>query len=100
MKTRLENIPEAFYRVYRPQFHQWAREFRKRGPYAAIPFDWLPGENVIRDESGKPIWRGAWFEAGVERTVFGENFVIKPRTEQDVEAVMRHAHALAPHLLN
>lgn len=100
MKTRFEKIPDIFYRIYREQFHQWAREFTKRGVFAAIVFNDPPGVPLRIGEDGNPVWRGAWFEAGVEKTHVGEYFVIRPRTERDEDLVARHAHEMAPHWLS
>lgn len=101
MITVFEKIPEIFVQRYEPQFEMWAREFQKRGNYAAIVFDRTPGQPVLLGADGKPVWRGAWFEADVDRSRPEHiRVVIKPRTGHDEELVERHCRELAPWMLH
>jgi hypothetical protein len=101
MLTVFERIPDPFVQMYNSQFEQWAREFRKRGNYAAIVFDRVPGKPVLLGQDGKPVWKGAWFEAEVDRTLPQQvKVVIKPRTGHDEEMVERHCREMAPFRLN
>lgn len=101
MLTVFEKIPEIFVQRYEPQFEQWAREFSKRGNYAAIVFDRMPGRPVLLGPDGKPMWKGAWFEAEVDRSHPQEvKVVIKPRTAHDEEMVDRHCREIAPWMLH
>lgn len=101
MITVFEKIPDIFVQRYDAQFAQWAREFRTRGHYAAIVFDRMPGQGVVLGPDGEPVWRGAWFEAEVDRSrPDGVRVVIKPRTEHDVEMVERHCREIGPWMLN
>lgn len=96
MITVFEKIPDLFVEMYDPQFAQWAREFRTRGQFAAIVFDRVPGQGVILGPDGKPVWKGAWFEAEVDLSVVDRpRVVIKPRTLHDEEMVDRHCREMS-----
>lgn len=101
MITVFEKIPDLFVEMYDAQFAQWAREFRTRGTYAAIVFDRPPGAPVLLGPDGQPMWKGAWFEAEVDRSMpQNVRVVIKPRTQHDEEMIDRHCREMAPHRLN
>lgn len=97
MMTVFERIPDLFVELYDAQFATWAREFRKRGHYAAIVFDRVPGQAVLLGPDGKPMWKGAWFEAEVDLSVTDRpRVIIKPRTPHDEEMVDRHCREMSP----
>lgn len=96
MITVFEKIPDLFVEMYDAQFAQWAREFRRRGQFAAIVFDTPPGGVRLLGPDGQPVWKGAWFEAEVDRAD-PENMrvVIKPRTPHDEEMIERHCREMS-----
>lgn len=101
MLTVFEGIPDLFVALYDEQFQLWAREYRKRGAYAAIVFDRPRGTPVILGVDGEPVWHGAWLEAAVDRSQPQlPRVVIRPRTEHDAEMIERHCLEMAPHVLN
>lgn len=101
MITTFERIPEIFIELYDAQFQLWAREFKTRGPYAAIVFNRPPGTPMQMDEDGQPVWHGAWLHATVDRTLIGgPRVVIGPRTEHDRDMIERHCREMMPHVLN
>lgn len=101
MLTVFDRVPELFIELYDAQFAQWAREFRKRGQYAAIVFDLPPGVPAILGPDGDPIWRGCWLAAEVDRSQPQvPRVVIRPRTEHDAEMIERHCREMRPHRLN
>ena len=101
MMTVFEKIPDLFVEMYDAQFVTWAREFQKRGQFAAIVFDRVPGQAVLLGPDGRPAWKGAWFEAEVDRSA-PQNIrvVIKPRTPHDEEMVDRHCREMSRFRLN
>lgn len=101
MITVFERIPDLFVELYDEQFKQWAREFRKRGTYAAIVFNRVPGTPVLLGADGEPVWKGAWLEAEVDRAQPQlPRVVIRPRTDHDAEMIERHCREMRPHVLN
>jgi hypothetical protein len=100
MLTVYERIPEIFVELYDQQFQQWAREFQKRGQYAAIVFNRPRGTPVILGADGEPVWVGAWLSAEVDRSQPQlPRVIIRPRTEHDQEMIERHCREMAPHVL-
>ena len=101
MITVFEKIPDLFVEMYDAQFAQWAREFQKRGQFAAIVFDRPPGAVPLLGPDGQPIWKGAWFAAEVDRSNQQNiRVVIKPRTPHDEEMVDRHCREMSKFRLN
>lgn len=101
MITVFEKIPDLFIEMYDDQFKTWAHEFQKRGPYAAIVFNRVPGRPVILGADGEPVWKGAWLEADVDRSQPQMvRVVIKPRTEHDAEMIEKHCREMRPHVLH
>lgn len=101
MLTAFERIPDFFVELYDAQFAQWAREFRKRGQFAAIVFDLPPGTRAVLGPDGEPVWKGCWLEAEVDRSrPQMPRVVIRPRTEHDAEMIERHVREMRPHRLN
>ena len=100
MLTVFERIPDLFVELYDEQFGMWAREYRRRGRYAAIVFNRVPGQGVVLGLDGKPVWRGCWLEAELEAGRGGERrMVIKPRTDHDAEMIERHCREMSRHVL-
>ena len=98
MNTVFERIPEVFVDHYDSSFEVWAREFRKRGPECAIPFDRRPGETVLLDAGGRPIFKGAWFVAEVDRSDLERpRMVIKPKDGFNEDLIERHVQQMARH---
>ena len=101
MITIFERIPELFVSMYDEQFAMWAREFRKRGQFAAIVFNRPAGTPMLLDADGLPIWKGAWLSAEIDHSSPQmPRVVIKPRTEHDEEMILRHCVEMRPHVLN
>jgi hypothetical protein len=101
MITCFEHIPPLFVELYDEQFKLWAREFQKRGQFAAIVFNRVPGRAEILDMDGKPVWKGAWLEAEIDRSMPQlPRVIITPRTEHDAEMILRHCVEMRPHVLN
>lgn len=101
MITVFERIPPLFVELYDDQFKTWANEFRKRGQYAAIVFNRVPGSISILGPDGEPVWKGAWLAAEVDRSQpQAVRVVIKPRTEHDEEMIVKHCREMRPHVLN
>ena len=99
--TVFEKIPEIFVELYDAQFQQWAREFHRRGRFAAIVFHAVPGQKMMRDEAGEPVWKGCWLEANLEPGRGGQTrIVVKPRTDHDREMIERHVRDMAAHFLH
>jgi hypothetical protein len=101
MMTVFQDLPDLFIEMYDEQFKIWAREFKKRGQYAAIVFNRVPGRPAILGPDGEPVWKGAWLEAEVDHSMPQvPRVVIKPRTEHDAEMILRHCVEMRPHVLN
>lgn len=101
MLTVFENVPDLFVELYNRQFEQWAREFQKRGPYAAIVFNRPRGTPMQMDEHNQPVWHGAWLAAEVDRSRPQHvRVIIRPRTEHDRDMIERHCREMRPHVLN
>lgn len=101
MITVFEHIPDFFVEMYDTQFRQWAREFQKRGHYAAIVFNRPPGTRPILGPDGEPIWRGCWLEAEIDTSnVQNVRVVIKPRTDHDRDMIEKHCKEMHPHFLH
>lgn len=100
MLTVFERIPDLFVQMYDAQFQMWARQFRARGKRCAIVFDRRPGEAVLLDGEGRPVLKGAWLEAEVDRSVPERpRVVIRPWREQDEELIRRHCREMSGHVL-
>lgn len=96
MLTVFERLPELFVQHYDASFQVWAREFRKRGDRCAIPFDRKPGVPAILDSEGRPVWKGAWLVAEVDRSRPQEvRVVIKPENDEAAAAIERHTREMA-----
>lgn len=90
MLTVFEKIPVLFVEMYDAQFGVWAQEFRKRGAKQAIEFAPVPGVPRILDAEGRPVQKGARFEAEVDRSGGEIRVVIRPASEHDEEMIARH----------
>jgi len=100
MITVFERIPEIFVERYDSQFQTWAREFRRRGPKCAIPFDLMPGEIRLLDAGGRKIVKGCWLQAEVDRERPSmPRVVVKPATDHDAEMIERHSRDLRKWML-
>lgn len=101
MLTIFQRIPEVFAEWYDAQFQVWAREFRTRGRRCAIVFDRVPGAPVLLDAEGRPVMKGAWLEAEVDRKPDGgAAVIIRPADAHAEELIARHCHEMAPYRLN
>lgn len=101
MITVFEKIPDLFVAHYDSSFQVWAREFKKRGPRCAIPLDRRPGEIPILDAGGRPVMKGAWMVAEVDRTdPKNPKMVIKPEDEFSENLIERHTREMARHWLS
>lgn len=101
MLTVFEKIPDLFVQHYDTSFQVWAREFQKRGPKCAIPFDRAPGVPALLDAEGRPIWKGAWLVAEVDRAGPGDpRVVIRPEDDAAADAIERHTREMARHWLS
>jgi hypothetical protein len=100
MITIFEKIPDLFVELYDAQFQLWSREFRTRGPYAAIVFNLPPGTPMQMDEDGQPVWHGAWLHAQIDHLIGMTRVIIRPRTEHDADMITRHCREMMPHVLN
>lgn len=101
MITVFERIPDVFVNHYDSSFQVWAREFRKRGPRCAIPFDRRPGEVPLLDAGGRVIFKGAWLVAEVDRSEpQNPRLVIRPEDDRAADEIARHVSAMAPHWLS
>lgn len=101
MLTVFERIPDAFAQMYDAQFQTWGREFRTRGRRCAIVFDRPPGAPVLLDAEGRPIMKGVWLEAEVDRKPDGSMAVIiRPVDAHAEELILRHCHEMARYRLN
>jgi len=98
MLTVFEKIPELFIQHYDTSFQVWAREFQRRGPKCAIPFDRAPGVPPILDAEGRAVWKGAWLVAEVDRSLpASPRVVIRPADGASAEAIERHTREMARH---
>lgn len=96
MLTVFEKIPDLFVQHYDGSFQVWAREFRKRGARCAIPFDLRPGEVRLLDAGGRPVWKGAWLVAEVDRSQPQHvRVVIRPEDEAQAAAIEKHTREMA-----
>lgn len=86
--TEFQRMPESFVEMYDFQFRLWAKNFRKIGNVGAIkfvrPLEPLPAMNDQRRILGVRL------EATVDRTIRGVRVVIKPQTQADEDAILRH----------
>lgn len=95
MLTVFEKIPEPFVHAYDHQFQAWAREYRTRGAKCAIVFDRKPGAAVLLDGEGRPVARGAWLVAQIDRSRPAEpRMVIRPSSEHDADMIARHTREM------
>lgn len=83
-----------FLHHYREQFSVWAHEFRLRGSKCAVIFESLPGRPVILDAEGRPVQRGVWLEAELDRDGIEPMMIIRPATENDGEMIERHCREM------
>jgi hypothetical protein len=96
VNTVFEKIPDLFIDHYDSSFQVWAREFQKRGRRCAIPFDRRPGEIGLLDAGGRPIFKGAWFVAEVDRSEpQNPKMVIKPEDDFNADLVERHVQQMS-----
>lgn len=95
-----EHIPNAFVEHYRGAFSAWGSELKIRGRRCAIPLDLPPGEKPALDEGGRPVMKGAWFEADVDWTdVENPKLVIRPADPFYAEMIARHTREMSKHWL-
>lgn len=95
MLTVFEKIPDAFVQAYDPQFQTWAREFRTRGGKCCVEFSRPPGSAVLLDGEGRPVKRGAWLVAEVDRSKPKEpKIVIRPADDFAEEMIARHTREM------
>lgn len=93
-----EHIPDAFVQHYRDAFTTWGRELKIRGRRCAIPLDLPPGESPALDEGGRPVMKGAWFEADMDWTdVENPKLIIRPADPFYAEMVARHTREMSKH---
>lgn len=91
MLTVFERIPDQFVQAYDAQFQTWAREFRTRGPRCCVEFTRPPGTPVLLDGEGRPIKRGAWLVAEVDKSKPQEpKIVIRPADDFAEDVIERH----------
>jgi hypothetical protein len=96
MITVFEKIPDIFVDHYDSSFQVWAREFRTRGPKCAIPLDRKPGAVALLDGEGRPVVRGVWLVAEVDRSKPQEpRLVIRPADDQSAEMIDQHVREMA-----
>lgn len=96
-----EHIPDAFVQHYREAFSVWGAEIKTRGRRCAIPLDLPPGEKPALDEGGRPVIKGAWFEADIDWTdVENPKLIIRPADAFYAEMVARHTREMAGHWLS
>ncbi len=100
MITVFERIPDLFVQMYDFQFQTWAREFRTRGRECAIVFRRRPGAAAILDVEGRPIVKGAWLTAEVDREATPPRVIIKPKDEHAAELIARHVREMQGHVLH
>lgn len=100
MITVFERIPDLFLQIYDESLQVWAREFKTRGPKQAVQFLPVPGSIPILGPDGKPVLRGAWLVAEVDRSLGEPRVIIKPETDRDAEAIDRHVREMARHVLH
>lgn len=86
--TEFQRVPETFVDMYDFQFRLWAKHFQKIGKVGAIkfarPLAPMPGMKDQRRILGVRM------EATVDRTPRGVVVVIKPQTQADEDAILRH----------
>lgn len=98
--AHFEDIPDAFVQHYRGAFAAWGSEIKIRGRRCAIPLDLPPGEAPELDDGGRPIMKGAWFEADIDWTdVENPKLVIRPADPFYAEMVARHTREMSKHWL-
>lgn len=96
--AHFENIPDAFVRHYREAFTAWGAEIKTRGYRCAVPLDLPPGEKPALDEGGRPIMKGAWFEAHIDWSdLENPRLVIRPADPFYAEMIERHTREMARH---
>lgn len=101
MAAQFERIPDAFVEHYNYQFRVWGSEFRQRGPRCAIVFDLAPGASPELDGEGRPMMKGAWFEAYADWSrPDNPRLVIMPVDEANEELIARHTREMAGHWLS
>lgn len=93
-----EHIPDAFVQHYRGAFTAWGSELKIRGRRCAIPLDLPPGEKPALDEGGRPVMKGAWFEADIDWTdVENPKLIIRPADPFYAEMIAKHTREMAGH---
>lgn len=101
VSAHFDRIPQAFVDHYRSSFETWGAELKKRGRRCAIPLDLPPGEKPMLDEGGRPIMKGAWFEADIDWTdVENPKLIIRPADQFYQEMIERHTREMSKHWLS
>lgn len=95
MITVFERIPDPFVQAYDGQFQTWAREFKTRGERCCVVFDRVPGRPVLLDGEGRPVQRGAWLTAEIDRSKPQEpKIVIRPADDFAEEMIAKHTREM------
>lgn len=100
MLTIFEKIPDPFVQAYDGQFQTWAREFRTRGNRCCVEFSQRPGAATLLDGEGRPVWRGAWLVAEIDRSRPEPRIVIRPADDMAEELIARHTREMQDHWFN
>jgi hypothetical protein len=93
-----ERIPDAFLVHYQTQFQTWGAEFKDRGRRCAIRLERAPGEKPQKDEEGRDIMEGVWFDATVDyENPAAPKLVVRPASAFAEEQIEKHLRKMKPH---
>ncbi len=93
--AHFQDVPDAFVRHYGEAFRAWGAEIKVRGRRCAVPLDLPPGAVPELDEGGRPVMKGAWFEADIDWSdVENPVLLIRPADPFYAEMVARHTREM------